>query len=91
MEDRKMLDVEQTDGRARTYLQRSAGELPRSPLHSIMKWILEQLNLGHFEKLRDSQGDIVSMTIGRSSPRASSSGDEALEQGMSRLLAIDLN
>ena len=57
--------VERTDNGFWTYLRRSAGELPGTPLHDILKWVLEQLNFGHFEKQRDSRGDVVSMTIGR--------------------------
>jgi hypothetical protein len=33
-----------------TYLQRSAGKLPLlGPLHKVLNWVLEQLNLGNSE------------------------------------------
>ncbi len=61
--------AEGKDGRFWTYVRRSAGELPATPLHGVMEWILEQLNFGNFETERDSRGDVVSVTIGRAVPR----------------------
>jgi hypothetical protein len=56
-----------------------------------LKWILEQLSFGHFEKQPDSRGDIVSMTIGRAAARGPASDDESLERAKGRLFTVNLN
>jgi hypothetical protein len=91
MSDTVTVRVERTDKGFWTYLRRSAGEMPGTPLHSILKWILEQLNFGHFEKQRDSRGDIVSITVGRAAALGPASGDEALEETKGRLFAVNVN
>jgi hypothetical protein len=90
MGDTVTVHVERTNQGFWTYLRRSAGELPVAPVHSILGWVLEQLNFGHFEKQEDSSGDVVSMTIGRAAARAPS-GDAAIENAQTRLFAVNLN
>jgi hypothetical protein len=82
--------VERTDDGFWTYLRRSPGELPGTPLQAVLNWILEQLNFGHVEKQRDRLGDVVSMTIGRAASAGPSSDDEAVEHAKRRLLAVDV-
>lgn len=72
------------------YVQRSPGELPETPLHSVLKWVLEQLNFGNFETERDSRGDVVSLIIGKAAATEVVSDDEAIEKVKRRLLAVNV-
>jgi hypothetical protein len=66
MSDTVKVHVERTDEGFWTYLRRSAGELPTTSLLSILKWVIEQLNFGHFETQRDSRGmSFRSLSVGR--------------------------
>lgn len=91
MSDTVTVYVERTDEGFWTYLRRSAGELPGTSLHIVLKWVLEQLNFGHFENQRDSRGDVVSMMIGRAAARGPASDDEALEDANMRLFTVNAN
>ena len=73
-----------------TYLQRSPGNLPKTPLHRILNWILEQLNLGHVEAQVDSSGEIVSLKLGRGIARLFKSMEGGSEETKRRLLAVYL-
>src|SRR5207244_273585 len=87
-----------------TYLRCSAGELPGTPLHNVLEWVLEQLNFGNFETERDSRGDVVSVTIGKAAagawhPASSSptrelvsvsDDNKAIENANIRLLAVSV-
>jgi hypothetical protein len=74
-----------------TYLQRSAGKLPREPLHKVLNWILEQLNLGNAEIELDSRGDVVSLAVGRgAAAEPQHSAEDASERAQSRLRAVYL-
>jgi hypothetical protein len=81
--------VEQKDDTFWPYVQRSAGELPATPLHGVVKWILEQMNFGNLQTERDSRGDVVSLTIGKAAATELVSDDEALENAKRRLLAVN--
>src|ERR1700683_660677 len=61
------------------FIQRSAGNLPQDHLHVVLTWLLEQLNFGNFETQRDSDGALVSMTIGKAAAPERVSEDEVLE------------
>jgi hypothetical protein len=74
-----------------TYIHRSAGELPETPLYIILRWILEQLNFGNFETERDSgRGDIVSLTLGKMAAPQPVTDDEVADEAGHRLLAVNL-
>src|SRR5437870_3583738 len=70
MSDAISVHAERKDDGFWTYLRRSAGELPGTPLHNVLEWVLEQLNFGNFETERDSRGDVVSVTIGKAAAGA---------------------
>jgi hypothetical protein len=89
MSDAITLHAERKDDGFWTYLRRSAGELPRTPLHSVLEWVLEQMNFGNFEVERDSRGDVVSVTIGRAAAMEHVSDDEAIEKAKRRLSAVN--
>lgn len=73
-----------------TYLRRSAGALPGTPLHIVLEWVLEQLNFGNFKIERDSRDDVVSMTIGKAAaPTRPLSDDQAIENAKGRLLSVN--
>lgn len=91
MSDTVNVLVEPTDEGFWTYLRRSAGELPETPLHSILKWLLEQLNFGHFEEHHDSNGDVVSITVGRAAAVGPADEHEAIENAKKRLFAVSVN
>jgi hypothetical protein len=52
-----------------------------------LKWFIEQLNFGNLHMQRDSCGEVVSMTIGRTAPEFVSN-DDALEAARRRLTAV---
>jgi len=85
----RTLHAERTDDGFWIYLRRSGGELPGTPLHSMLEWVLEQLNFGNFQTERDSRGDVVSVTIGKAAAREFVSDDEAIEKAKRRVLAVD--
>jgi len=60
------MSIEVNDDGAWVYRRRSCGELPHTPLHEVLEWILEQLQYGHFDRLVDNDGDCVALTLGRS-------------------------
>ena|ERR1700733_4120143 len=91
MSETVTVHVERAENGFWTYLRRSAGDLPGTSLHSVLKWIIEQLNFGHFEKQRDSRNDVVPMTIGRAAALGPSSGHEALEHAKRRLFSVNVN
>ena len=84
------IQVEQTRAGCWTYVQRSAGSLPETPLHQLLKWIIEQLNFGNFTATKDGRGDVVSLTLGRSAAAQRESADAALAETHDRLLAVSL-
>src|ERR1700686_1478836 len=90
MSGTEILHTERKDNRFWTYRGRSAGELPETPLHNLLKWIVEQLNFGNFEIERDSRGDSVSVTIGKAAAQKPGSFDEAEDRVKRRLAAVNL-
>ncbi len=90
MGDSLKYHVEKTDLGFWTYIQRSAGELPEAPLHQILNWILEQLNLGNFSSGSDNQGQVVSLTIGKDAGAELESMERAAEDAQHRLLAVNV-
>lgn len=82
--------IERTVGGFWSYIQRSPGELPCTPLFHILKWLLEQLNFGHYKAERDSSGDVVSLTIGKRSPVNADSADEVAQLNEQRLMAVNV-
>ena len=82
--------VEREGDQSWPYIQRSAGELPETPLHSALKWVLEQLNFGNIETQRDSLGDVVSVTIGKAAAPELVPDDKVVEGPKSRLRAVHL-
>jgi len=75
---------------------RSCGELPSTPLHSMLRWILEQLNFGCWRVATDSSGDGVSLILGKpeddpwQNGRLSVSVDGAIEAFNNRKLAVNI-
>ena len=83
--------VEEADAGFWTYLQRSAGELPKAPLYKVLNWVLEQLNLGNAEIELYSRGDVVSLTVGReAAAEHQASAEDASEHAQRRLKAVYL-
>lgn len=65
------MSIEMPDGVPWIFGQRSCGELPGTPVHGVLRWVLEQLNFGHFLVERDGSGDGVSLTLGQAAAFAS--------------------
>jgi hypothetical protein len=84
----KNLHLEAESGRSWIYDQRSAGTLPETALHELLKWVFQQLNFGNFEFERDSRGDAVSLTIGKAAA-PTQAADDAIEAAQKRLLVVD--
>jgi hypothetical protein len=74
----------------RAYNHRSAGKLPEPPLHRQLNWLLEQLNLGNLDTERDTNGDAISVTIGRPASPQQVSREEVAEDTKKRLTAINI-
>lgn len=81
---------EKTDLGCWSYLQRSAGELPETPLYELLNWVLEQLNFQNFEAEYDRRGAVVSLTLGREAPNATEM-DNAAEHAGRRLRAVNIS
>jgi hypothetical protein len=89
LSDPVKIGVEKTELGYWTYLQRSAGHLPETPLYQLLNWILEQLNLGNVEPDQDQRGDIVSLTLGRDVAERVQTIDEAGKGAKRRLQAVN--
>ena len=72
------------------YKQRSAGDPGRGPLYPVLKWIVEQLNLGNFAMDVDDVNEVVGITLGRDAIPTFSSKDAALEHARSRFMIVSL-
>lgn len=84
------IGLERNDGRFWTYIQRSAGELPNTPLFKVLNWVLEQLNFGYVESERDERGDVVSLTLGKGTVTSESTIEEVRQDTESRLLGVNI-
>ena len=73
-----------------TYKQRSPGDPGSGPLYPVLKWIVEQLNLGNFEVAFDEDKEVVGITLGRDAIPKVSSKDAALEHARSRFMTVSL-
>lgn len=84
--------VEIEDGRAWTYAQREIGDISSEPLHSMLRWVLEQINFGCYSLGFDESGAAVSLTLGRSAARELPDPlmENALEEGKTRVLAVNI-
>jgi hypothetical protein len=69
---------------------RSAGDLREIPLSETLKWILEQIIFGHLTCISDEYGDVVSLNIGKHSPRLGSSEEEVGKQVFKELLGFGI-
>ena len=70
--------------------RRTAGSLPETPLHEILRWLLEQVNLGFVKYIRDEAGDIVSVVIGQSAHHAARSAEEAAQTAAEEGIALNI-
>ena len=73
-----------------TYQQRSAGDPESGPLYPVLKWILEQLNLGNFDLDVDENKEVVGITLGRNAIPSITSEPSAVENARRRFLAVNL-
>ena len=73
-----------------TYKQRSPGDPRSGPLYPVLKWIVEQLNLGNFEVAFDEDKEVVGITLGRDAIPKVSSKDAVLEHARSRFMTVSL-
>ncbi len=78
----RTFQIEQTKGGYWCFLtgHRSVGDLNKTPLNEIIKWILEQISFGHFAHQVDESGDVVSIRIGKESPRQGGSEKEVAKE-----------
>lgn len=84
------IGIEKTEDGFWSYVQRSPGVLPETPLFEFLTWILEQLNFGHFGYKFDDNGRVVSLKIGRDIPHSGTSLEDASENAKSRLLSVNI-
>jgi len=68
---------------------RSAGDLGSVPLNETLKWILEQISLGHITCLLHD-GDVVSIRIGKESPRSGTSEEAVAKEVYKELTAFGI-
>src|SRR5262245_5034266 len=59
------MTIEVQDGQAWIFDTRSCSELPEAPLHSVVRWVLQQLNYGCFLLEREEGGDAVTLILGK--------------------------
>jgi len=72
------------------YKQRSPGDPVSGPLYSVLKWILEQLNLVNFEVDIDEDKEVVGITLGRDAIPTFPSEAAATKHAQSRFRAVNL-
>jgi len=70
--------------------RRSAGASQDTPIHERLKWILEQINLGHVVATVEENGDVVALTIGKGAPLKAAGADEAADLAGKALVGLDL-
>lgn len=84
------IGIEKTEDGFWSYVRRSPGVMPETPLFEFLTWIIEQLTFGHLGYKFDDSGNVVSLMIGRDIAHAGMSIEEASEQAKSRLLSINV-
>ena len=57
------VNIEDVDGAVWSYITQ-LGQFPETPLHEVLLWILEQINLGNFRIETDSRQRNVSLVLG---------------------------
>ena len=70
------------------FMQRSAGDLDR--IHDLLKWVLEQLCLGNSMPEVEENGDVVSLTLGKSAAPPSPSREESLSRAMRSVMFLGI-
>jgi hypothetical protein len=70
--------------------RRSAGELPETPFHTTLFWLIEQIALGYVKSYRDERGDVVCITVGKAVPHAATSIEEAANATGREHLALNI-
>ena len=86
------MTIEVEDDRAWLFDARSCGELPDASLHSVVRWVLEQLHYGCWLVQRDENGDGVTLVLGKQAAISFPAPvpDTAIEHDHRRTLALSL-
>jgi len=83
--------IERTDDRYWIYVQKFPGDLEKGdPLHTVLTWIIEQLNFGMSRTQVDEEGDACTMIIGEGAAGIFASMEEAEKHGNDSLLRVNL-
>jgi hypothetical protein len=84
--------VEINDGKVWAFLRPSCEDPGEAPLHEVLSWVLEQLNLGNWHVTRDQNGRGTSLTIGLAAAADADamSVEEAVENTRRRLLVLNV-
>jgi hypothetical protein len=83
--------VKQTGDAYWIYMQKSPGDLDKGdPLHTVLTWIIEQLNFAMFRTETDEEGEACTMIIGERASLSFRSMAEAEKHGSDRLLGVNI-
>ena len=82
--------VELIDGRAWPYISESTPP-GHSPIHVVLRWVIEQVNLGNFSSSTDAKGRMTSLMIGAeaAAPVDDADAEAFMERIQRRLLALN--
>jgi len=74
-----------------TYLQKSPGSIEKGdPLHTALKWIIEQLVFGMFRTEADEEGEICTLMVGEGAAPNFASMEDAEKHSQEVLLGVNL-
>jgi hypothetical protein len=80
------------NGKVWSYRRRACGDPAATPLHEVLAWILEQINLGNWHLACDSEGRGTTLTIGQAAAAdvETSTIEEVAKEAERRLLVVNL-
>ena len=73
-----------------TYLDRSAGQWDDLRMYRALRWMVQQLNFGHFQVEDEENGETLSVLIGRSAALEDAAQDDVIEESKKRFRAVNL-
>jgi len=82
--------VEPTNGGYWAFEDILQEDLPDTPLHQLLRWIVQQINMGHYLIEKDRAGRAVSLILGREVGVSAGSRDERVRDVRRRFLAVNI-
>ena len=84
------INVETKHNKTWTYLDRSAGQWDDLRLYRLLRWMVQQLNFGHFQVEDEEDGEILSVLIGRNAALEDATQDAVIEESKKGVHAVNI-